>query len=156
VRFDAVGLLIETIESSSNAATKQGISIRSDTLEGSLPGTFDPERILQVLANLVTNALKFTPRGGTIHLRGERTGDELRFSVSDTGKGIPSHMLQAVFERFTQIENNGHRGLGLGLYISRCIVEAHGGRMWVESTLGEGSTFYVTIPNPAPRRTPTP
>jgi signal transduction histidine kinase len=70
--------------------------------------------------------------------------------VHDTGVGIPADKLEAIFERFWQIGKNDRRGLGLGLYISKCLVEAHGGRIWAESELGAGSTFYFTIPT-APR-----
>jgi signal transduction histidine kinase len=102
--------------------------------------------MLQVLANLITNAIKFTARGGAITVRGERAGDDFRLSVDDTGCGIPGNVLDAVFERFWQVGTNDRRGLGLGLYISKCIVEAHGGRIWADSRLGEGSVFHVTIP----------
>ena len=101
-----------------------------------------------MLANVVSNAIKFTPQGGRIRLRGDRGGDEIRLSVSDTGSGIPGELLEAVFERFWQVGKNDRRGLGLGLYIARCIVEAHGGRMWAESEPGEGSTFVFTVPSP--------
>jgi signal transduction histidine kinase len=107
--------------------------------------------LLQVLGNLVTNAIKFTPRGGMIAVRGERTETGFKLSVTDSGVGIPSHLLEAIFARFVQVGKD-HRGLGLGLHISRSIVESHGGRLWVESKLGEGSTFYVTVPSTvAPR-----
>jgi signal transduction histidine kinase len=99
-----------------------------------------------VLANLLANAIKFTPAGGTVLLRVEPVGQDVRFSVVDTGSGIPGHQLEAVFERFWQARSEDRRGLGLGLYISRGIVEAHGGRIWAESQPGEGSTFSFTLP----------
>jgi signal transduction histidine kinase len=102
--------------------------------------------MLQVLANLITNAIKFTAPGGTVTVRGQRMDDELRLSVVDNGPGIAGSMLEAVFERFWQVGKNDHRGLGLGLYISRCIVDAHGGRIWAESRPGGGSAFHFTIP----------
>lgn len=144
---DAVTLLIETIEGCAQAAFEKGISLEHETVEDDLVANFDRERMLQVLTNLIANALKFTPRGGRISLRCERAGGEVRLSVTDTGTGIPSDMLEAVFERFLQLGSHDHRGLGLGLYISRCIVESHGGRIWVESRLGEGSAFRFTIPD---------
>jgi signal transduction histidine kinase len=101
--------------------------------------------MLQVLANLITNAIKFT-RGGAIRVHGERGEGEVRLSVADTGVGIPPHLLERIFERFWQVGVNDSRGLGLGLYISRSIVEAHGGRIWAESADGAGSTFFVTLP----------
>ena len=70
----------------------------------------------------------------------------MRFAVSDTGVGIPADKLEAVFERFLQITKNDRRGVGLGLYISKCIVQGHGGRIWAESKSGEGSTFCFTLP----------
>jgi len=96
--------------------------------------------------NLLGNALKFTPRGGRVTVRSERAGDELRVSVSDTGLGIPADKLESVFERFLQVGHDDRRGVGLGLFISKCIVEGHGGRIWVKSTEGEGSTFFFTLP----------
>jgi signal transduction histidine kinase len=149
---DAVALLTETIESCAHAASEHGVSVRSETGDNALHAVLDRERILQVLGNLVTNALKFTPRGGSIALRCEHVTGELRLSVSDTGAGIPSDMLEAVFQRFRQVTKNDHRGLGLGLYICRCIVESHGGRMWVDSELGHGSTFHIAIPEAGPPR----
>lgn len=107
---------------------------------------FDPARILQVLVNLLSNAIKFTPAGGTVTLQVRRDDGELHFSVQDTGAGIPSNELLAVFERFHQVTKNDLRGVGLGLYISRCIVLEHGGRIWAESVVGLGSTFRFTLP----------
>jgi signal transduction histidine kinase len=145
-RGDAGALITEAVEAFANAASEKGISLESGPVERSLLADFDHDRMLQVLANLLTNALKFTPRGGRIAVRGGRVGDETHLSVSDTGAGIPGNMLEAVFERFWQVGKNDRRGLGLGLYISRCIVDAHRGKIWVESKLGEGSVFHVDLP----------
>jgi signal transduction histidine kinase len=105
----------------------------------------DSARIFQVLINLLSNAVKFTPRGGKIVVRVERVGPDLCFAVRDTGEGIPADRLESVFERFVQVRDD-RRGMGLGLYISKCIVEGHGGRIGVESTLGHGSSFLFTLP----------
>jgi signal transduction histidine kinase len=106
--------------------------------------------MLQVLANLITNAIKFTPGGGTIRVRVERVGEELAFAVSDTGCGIPEALLESVFDRFWQAGENDRRGVGLGLYITRCIVEAHGGTIRAESVVGAGSVFRFTLsPRPS-------
>ncbi len=113
---------------------------------GPLTGTFDRDRMLQVFANLITNSIKFTPEGGTVRIGGERCGTNLQFSVSDTGLGIPEGMLEDVFERFWQVGKNDRRGLGLGLYITKCIVEGHGGTIRAASELGKGSTFTITLP----------
>ena len=143
---DAATVISETVEACGASAARKGISLEFRTGERPLLARFDRDRMLQVLTNLITNALKFTPEGGAIAVRGAYVGGELRLSVSDTGKGIPPGMLESIFERFWQVGQPDHVGLGLGLYISRCIVESHGGKIWAESTLGEGSTFYVAIP----------
>ncbi len=149
-RGDAAVLLTEAVDAFAQAASGKGVSLRSGVAAGVLTADFDHERMLQVLANLITNALKFTPCGGSVVVRGERVENVLRFSVSDTGTGIPGDMLEAVFERFCQVGNNDQRGLGLGLYISKCIIDAHGGKIWVESELGGGSAFHFTIPAAPP------
>ena len=107
---------------------------------------FDPARLLQVLTNLLSNAIKFTPAHGTVAVRADRVGDEVVIAVSDTGPGIPGDQLEAVFARFVQVTKNDQRGVGLGLYISRSIVQGHGGRIWAQSKIGEGCTFRVALP----------
>jgi signal transduction histidine kinase len=101
--------------------------------------------MLQVLANLIANSLKCTPAAGNICIRAEHVGDEVHFFVKDSGVGIPANMLDAVFERFWQVGKSDRRGVGLGLYISKCIVEAHGGRIWAESKLGEGFSICFIL-----------
>jgi len=124
----------------------------------------DPDRIVQALTNLLGNAIKFSPRGATVLLTCERSGPaEVTFAVVDQGRGIPPEKLETVFERFGQVDGTDARekgGTGLGLSISRSIVEQHDGRLWVESTVGEGSTFRVALPaepcaRPASSSTPT-
>lgn len=144
---DAAALIAEAVDTFQAAASAKDISLQTEIVEGPLLAEFDHDRMLQVLANVIANAIKFTSRDGSINVRGECAGDELRFSISDTGTGIPGDMLEAVFERFWQVGKNDRRGVGLGLYISRCIVEAHGGRIWAESTLGEGCRFFLTLPS---------
>ena len=146
---DAVEVITEAVDAFAHAAQENSISLGYETSQPTLPAVFNRERKLQILANLIANALKFTPRGGAVRVRGERAGDDLRISVVDTGAGISGDMLGAVFERFRQVDQDDRRGLGLGLYISRCIVEAHGGRIWVESNPGVGSAFHFTIPTAA-------
>ena len=102
--------------------------------------------MIQVLANLITNAVKFSAPGGTIVVANARTPEGIAISVRDTGIGIASDKLETVFERFWQIGKSDRRGVGLGLYISRCIVDAHGGRIWAESVSGVGSTFWFIFP----------
>lgn len=107
---------------------------------------FDPARLLQVLTNLLSNAIKFTPAHGNVVVHADRVGDEVVIAVSDTGAGIPADQLDTVFGRFVQVTKNDQRGVGLGLYISRSIVQGHGGRIWAESKIGQGSTFRVALP----------
>jgi signal transduction histidine kinase/CheY-like chemotaxis protein len=106
----------------------------------------DRERIQQVFANLLGNALKFTPRGGTITLSVGRRDGDVCFTVSDTGPGIPRHELPHIFERFWQARGTARLGTGLGLSIAHGIVGLHGGRIWVDSEVGRGSTFSFTCP----------
>ena len=145
---DAAALIAEAVDSFQSVASARGISLQTQDAEGPLLAEFDHDRMLQVLANIIANAIKFTSHGGSIQVHGECTGDELRFSISDTGSGIPDNMLEAIFERFWQVGKDDRRGMGLGLYISRCIVEAHGGKIWAESILGEGSRLCFTLPAP--------
>jgi PAS domain S-box-containing protein len=112
--------------------------------------SIDSKQLLRVLSNLVGNATKFTPVGGKIRITGARVQGELRVSVQDTGPGIPRGKLERVFERFWQAAFADRRGAGLGLTIAKGIIEAHGGRIWVESTEGKGSTFYFTLPEAKP------
>ncbi len=106
----------------------------------------DRDRILQVLANLLGNAVKFTPEGGRVVVRGEQQGQNVLISISDTGPGIPKSRLAHVFDRYWQAAETARSGRGLGLFIAKGIVAAHGGRIWVESRVGAGSTFFFTIP----------
>jgi signal transduction histidine kinase len=143
---DAAALLVEAVDAFAAAAEDAGIALELEAPDGAMDADFDHDRMLQVLANLIANALKFTPRGGRVVLRGERAADAIRLTVTDVGKGVPAHLLEHVFERFGQADDRDRRGLGLGLYISRSLVEAHGGRIWAESEPGEGSSFHVTLP----------
>jgi len=107
----------------------------------------DPPRIEQVVVNLLHNAIKFTPPGGSIELTARTQNQNVLFSIKDTGVGIPAEHLPRVFERFFKTDRaRSSGGTGLGLAISRHLVEGHGGVIWVESKESEGSTFYFTIP----------
>jgi signal transduction histidine kinase len=110
----------------------------------------DPERILQVLANVGGNAIKFTPEGGEVVLRVEQVEESVCFTVHDTGPGIEPEHLSHVFDRFWKVRERNRGGTGLGLAIAKGIVEAHGGRIWAESQPGAGSTFRFTIPAAEP------
>jgi signal transduction histidine kinase len=118
-----------------------------------LEGTWDPDRLNQVLHNLLSNAIKYSPSGGTIRVRAQRVRREFQVSVSDQGVGIDSATLPQLFDRFYRADEAtvSARGLGLGLYVSRLLVEAHGGRLWAESAgTGQGSTFVLTLPANSP------
>lgn len=109
----------------------------------------DPYRLEQVISNLLENALRYSPNGGTIHVSLEPRGELALLSVKDPGIGIPADQQQHLFERYFRARNvstHSYGGLGLGLYICHDIVERHGGRIWVESEVGRGSTFYVALP----------
>jgi len=110
----------------------------------------DRGRILQLLGNLLGNALKFTPAGGRVRIGAEQVGDEARISVADTGAGIPPEDLPHLFDRYWQARSSRRAGAGLGLAIARGIVEAHGGRIRAESEVGVGTTFTVTLPLEGP------
>jgi signal transduction histidine kinase len=137
-------------------------TIRVD-LDGVAGGsvTADRDHLEQVLDNLVTNAIKFSPEGGTIEvkLRDGSNSESVVVSVQDPGVGIPANQLEAIFGLFYQAEDPVSRrtgGMGLGLYISREIINRHGGRIWAESAPNQGSTFSISIPRtPAPMETPT-
>ena len=106
----------------------------------------DRERVLQVLGNLIGNAIKFTPEGGTVTVSAERSGDEVIFAVRDTGIGVSTKQLPHVFDRFWQAAPKARLGSGLGLTIAKGVVEALGGRIWAESRPDEGTSFYFTLP----------
>lgn len=127
------------------------------TIEDCLPETpllarMDPARIERVLMNLIGNALKFTPAGGTIQVSARRDGQSIRCEIRDTGIGIAPADLEKLFQRFSQLSPGMRQmsGTGLGLSISKALVEAHGGQIGVESTLGKGSTFWFTLPSAKP------
>ena len=146
-QVEIASLVRDTLDAFAPIAAAKNITLDADADAGPLPthAQMDGGRILQVLANLVSNAIKFTPSGGRVSIRVHLEDHELHFSVRDTGIGIPEHALKQIFERFRQVSVD-RRGLGLGLHISKCIVEAQGGRIWAMSTVGAGSTFHFTLP----------
>jgi signal transduction histidine kinase len=143
---DVAALLAEATETFQPVAIEKGVVLTADVPAQPLRAELDRGRLQQVFANLISNAIKFTPAGGRIEVGVRPSDTELRFFVADTGVGIAPALADAVFERFWQVGAGDRRGLGLGLYISKCIVEAHGGRIWVESAAGQGSRFYFTLP----------
>ena len=130
-----------------DAAVKE-ITLTGEPEPGCGEVVCDRSRVVQVLSNLIGNAIKFTPAKGQICVSCAQTGErkDLQVSVSDTGAGIAPEKIKTIFERFSQINSQDRRGIGLGLYIAKMMVEEHPGRIWVESKLGEGSTFHFTLP----------
>jgi signal transduction histidine kinase len=105
---------------------------------------------LQVLANLIGNAIKFTPEDGSVTVSADHVGDEVVFAVRDSGIGVPAKQLPHVFDRFWQATPKARLGSGLGLTIAKGVVEALHGRIWAESRAGEGTTFFFTLPLAVP------
>ena len=143
----AAALLLSAAERMRAQVERAGLVLRLDMAQDITEVRADPPRLEQVLVNLIHNAVKFTRPGGEVILAAQTEAEFVRFSVSDTGEGIPADDLERIFERFYKADRaRSGGGTGLGLSISRHLVEAHGGRIWAESTEGQGSTFYFTIP----------
>ncbi|HET9241545.1 MAG TPA: ATP-binding protein [Oligoflexus sp.] len=145
-RHDFNDIIQYSFRTFEHQATDKKLSLHRNCSNTNALVICDQDRISQVLANLISNALKFTPKGGHVSLSVECRAEEVQVSVSDTGPGIPEDMQEKIFERFWQIAEQNRSGLGIGLYISKMIVEAHRGRIWVDSRLGQGSTFSFTLP----------
>ena len=145
-RGDVADVLRAAADPFRSAAEAKGIALELEEQQVSVTALFDHDRVVQVLGNLVSNSIKFTPRGGRILLRLEVVGEEVHLTVKDNGAGIPADKLESIFERFTQLLRTDRRGLGLGLYIARCLVDAQRGRIWAESAPGEGTTLTFTLP----------
>ncbi len=152
-RFDFLELLkivLEKVMSQTDIHT-----LRTELPEGLPPVEADPDKIEQVLLNLLGNAVKYSPRGGEIEVRVRGFPGKLECTVRDQGVGIPPEHLGRIFEKFSRVDNRATRGIGgtgLGLYITRSIVEAHGGTIWAESAPGQGSMFHFTLPLAQARR----
>jgi signal transduction histidine kinase len=146
VGVDAGSLLAEFVEAQVLLASSTSLDLRLDLAADLGKVVADRDRLLQVLENLVTNAVKFTRRHGRITIGAAPRDGEVLFWVADTGLGIDGRDLPHLFDRFWQARKADRRGVGLGLAIVKGIVEAHGGRIWAESQLGAGSTFYFTLP----------
>jgi signal transduction histidine kinase len=129
-------------------ATQEGVEValadspEVDVVDG------DERRIRQVIFNLLANAVKFTPAGGAVDVSAAQVNGEVRISVADTGPGVPAADRERIFEEFQQTDLGVEQqeGTGLGLALSKRLVELHGGRIWVESELGKGSAFVFTLP----------
>ncbi|MGH7480884.1 MAG: PAS domain S-box protein [Longimicrobiales bacterium] len=141
------GLFDEALELFAPRALEHGVALACHVEPDIGPVEADHDRLLQVLGNLLDNALKFTPEGGEVAVRATLEG-AVRISVHDSGTGIPEEALAHVFDRFWQASRSARAGAGLGLAICKGIVEAHGGRIWAESAPGRGTTMHFTLPRP--------
>jgi signal transduction histidine kinase len=149
VPIEVDSVVEEAVELHRYLAEEKSVRMESEVAD-SLPRVVaDRARLLQVLGNLLGNAVKFTGEGGTIRLAAFAEEGMIHFAVHDTGAGIPSEDLPHIFDRFWKARRGNRQGAGLGLAIARGIVEAHGGRMWAESEQGIGSTFHFLLPTPA-------
>jgi two-component system, OmpR family, clock-associated histidine kinase SasA len=142
----------EAIRTVQSAATAKQVSLSSEVPGDMPPAHADPDRLLQILVNLLENGVKFTPRGGKVTLsvdaQREAKNSVLRFRVTDSGCGINPEDRERIFERLYQVagSDGGRNGLGLGLYICKELVKLQGGKIWVESSSPQGSTFCFTLP----------
>jgi PAS domain S-box-containing protein len=144
--IDILALLDETVEGFHVQATAIGITLVCEVGDGIRTVAGDRDRVVQVLSNLIANALKFTPPGGRVSVRASGAEAQLVVSVKDSGDGIPAEDLPRVFDRFWRADRGSMAGAGLGLAICKSIVEAHGGRIWAASAVGRGTTFHFTLP----------
>lgn len=150
VEYDIIKLLTYAIETMQPMAEKAKVNLCLEAKESeSINLWIDPDRILQTLTNLLSNAIKFSESNQTVYLRVNKQSYWLQITVEDSGRGIPANKLETIFDRFQQVDASDSRqkgGTGLGLAICRHIIEQHNGKIWVESVLGQGSTFYVNLP----------
>jgi signal transduction histidine kinase len=145
-KYDLRAILNEACSFSQLDVARKSLQLSCE-VEGRVATVYaDREKILQVLSNLIGNAIKFTPEKGRITVRAHRDGDEVCISVSDSGPGIAEQDQARIFDPYWQAQKTAHLGTGLGLAIVQRIVEDHGGRVWVQSQVGLGSTFFFTLP----------
>ncbi len=146
---DAAIVVVQAVSAISPAAAAKGISLINE-FPGGLPlVNIDSHRVLQVMNNLLNNAIAHTPSGGSVRVEGKRRGEFVEVAVTDTGEGIPAEDLPNIFERFYRVDKSRSRatgGHGLGLTIAKRLVEAHGGKIEVQSEIGKGSRFAFTLP----------
>ena len=145
-QHDIGALLLEVLHIYEPMFVSRHITFTVNLPPQSVEAFFDHDRIVQVLSNLLGNAMKFTPGGGVVALRAERQAKHVVFELQNDGAGISPSALPRIFERFWQLDSNERRGLGLGLSICRAIVSAHGGQIWAESEVGRGAIFRFTLP----------
>jgi signal transduction histidine kinase len=145
-KIDAGKLAAKVAEAYSPGAAKKKVELKALQPEGVTEFEGDSGLLERVVSNLVGNALKFTDAGGSVTLSCGASDGLVRFTVADTGPGIPADKLEMVFEKYAQMEEHRSLGFGLGLAMCKMAVELHKGRVWVESEVGKGSSFIFTIP----------
>lgn len=143
---DVDALVTETVETHAVLASSRGMTVVAELPDALPPAVADRERILQVFANLIGNAIKFGREDSAVTVAATADAEWVTFSVSDSGPGIAPENLGRLFDRYWQANRAQKLGAGLGLFVAKGIVEAHGGRIWVDTRLGEGSTFFFTLP----------
>jgi NtrC-family two-component system sensor histidine kinase KinB len=144
--IEATTLIESAIEKQKGEADAVGVRLSANFPFPAAAVLADHERIGHVFSNLISNAIRHTPKEGSIVLSAAVSNDAVRFAVSDTGSGIPKEFQERIFDKFFRVPNTGSKGTGLGLYITREIVRGHGGEIGVESEPGKGSTFWFTLP----------
>jgi signal transduction histidine kinase len=145
-RIEVEPLVRELMEIFSPQAEARGVSLTADAKLAGAHARADRDRLIQAMSNIIGNALKFTPEGGSISLRVTSEDGMIHLAVSDTGPGIPEENLSHIWDPYWQMNRNARMGAGLGLAIVKGIVDAHGGRITVDSSAGSGTTFDVAIP----------
>ena len=142
------GLIRECLEVIRPQAESESITLETEIDRSLSPVQADRNRLKQLLLNLLTNAIKYNHRGGRVRVHLHREGDELLLTVEDTGRGIPSESLSRIFDRFYRAEevSDSTKGAGLGLYLAKAVVEAHGGQIWVDEKVGSGTRICFTLP----------
>lgn len=149
VEIDMDAILNALVDEIRPLAASKRLTLSIDTASVALPVKTDAQVLRLILGSLLSNAVKFTPEGGAIQITSQVEGRSLVIAIKDTGVGIPEHELERIFERFYQVEDSMtrvHGGIGLGLAIAREMVDLIDGRLWVESQVGKGSTFYLSLP----------
>jgi PAS domain S-box-containing protein len=140
-------LMTQAVDVMRPMAEKNGVVLEVEPVHARI--TVDSDRMIQIFTNLISNAIKFSPVGGKVILSGHASPEKLEIQVVDQGRGIPRDKLESIFERFQQVDATDSRekgGTGLGLAICRTIIQQHGGKIWAESTPGQGSTFHIELP----------
>jgi NtrC-family two-component system sensor histidine kinase KinB len=146
VALDVEELVRESVDAHRAAAAQRGVELRSEVLPGSDRVDVDPERAQVVFTNLLTNAIRHSPPGGAVSVSASRDGAQVRLVVTDRGPGIPPEYRQAIFDKFFRLPGAQAGGAGLGLFIAKELVEAHGGAIGVDGEAGQGSSFWFTLP----------